>query len=413
MALTLYTYPGNFRAYKAQIAALYNGITLDVQDNAELKTQYNKAPVLATKNGQLFESNAIAAYVAGLGDSNLLGQTAFQKAQIRQWVDFSAFDIEPQRAVWLLPIREVIAFNGKAYATAKKDLKASLQVLNAHLESNTFLVGNCITLADITIACALVEPMQELFDNNFRKGLENVVRWFLTCVNQNEFNQVLGKVILAKKETRAVVPKKQQESKKRNSKKQSGKKPAQQQAPAKPKKKVNPLDALPKSSMSMDATKKLFFAAKGPTEFDRGNPAFWGQFWDTFDDKGYAFWTAHYDYNEDNKEFWKTQNAVNFYIQRLDQLRKYGFAVLNILGNSEEDSYFEICGMFLTRGTEEIPFELKDTADSDYYKFVKVPTATKKDKEFIESYFRASELPGNPKDNKFKVGKLLERRYFK
>jgi len=412
MSLTLYTYPGNFRAYKAQIAALYNGITLDVQDNAELKTQYNKAPVLQTKNGQLFESNAIAAYIAGLGDSTLLGHSSFEQAQIRQWVDFSAFDIEPQRAVWLLPIREVIAFNGKAYATAKKDLKASLLVLEAHLKSNTFLVGNQVTLADITVACALVEPMQELFDNNFRKGLESVTRWFLTCVNQNEFVEVLGKVNLAKKETRAVVPKQQKQQKQ-----QSGKKGQEQKKPAaaKPAKKVNPLDALPKSNMNMDATKKLFFACKGPTDFDRGNPAFWPEFWKTFDDKGYSFWTAHYQYNSDNKEFWKTQNAVNFYIQRMDALRKYGFAVLNIIGNTDEDSYFEISGMFLVRGTENIPFELSDIGDSDYYTFKKQPTASKKDQEAIEHWFKGTTLTGNPKDNKFTKtpGNILERRYFK
>jgi elongation factor 1-gamma len=412
MALTLYTYPGNFRAYKAQIAALYNGLALDVQDNAELKAQYNKAPVLQTKNGQLFESNAIAAYVAGLGDSTLLGHTAFEQAQVRQWVDFSAFDIEPQRAVWLLPIREVIAFNGKAYATAKKDLKASLLVLEAHLKHNTFLVGNQVSLADITVACALVEPFQELFDANFRKGLENVTRWFLTCVNQNEFVQVLGKVTLAKKESRAVVPKQQQQQKKSSKKEQ--KKPAAA-APAKPAKKVNPLDALPKSSMNMDATKKLFFACKGPSEFDRGNPDFWPQFWKTFDPDGYSFWTGMYDYNEDNKEFWKTQNAVNFYIQRMDALRKYGFAVLNIIGNTDEDSYFEISGMFLVRGTEQIPFELSDIGDSDYYQFKKVPTATDKDKKAIENWFRGRTLQGNPKNNKFvkKAGNILERRYFK
>jgi elongation factor 1-gamma len=408
MALTLYTYPSNFRAWKVQIAAAYNGVTLDTQDSKELKTLFNKPPVLATPRGHLFESNAIARYVAGLNTStNLNGDDSFQAAQVQQWIDFSAHELEPQRAVWLLPIRGVIEFNGKAYAEVKKDLKAALTVLNTHLTANTFLVGNHVTMADIAVACALVELFREVLDTKFRQGLENVVRWFTTCVNQKEFVGVLGQVTLAKKEKRAPIPKKKAEP--------AAAPKEQEQAPAaaKPAKKKNPLDELPKSSMSLDAVKKLLFIKKSKDPLIPSNPDFFKEFWGMFDDQGYSFWSAEYQYNSDNKEFWKTQNASNFFCQRLDAVRKYGMGVLNILGADDSASYFELNACFLVRGTEQIPLELKDVPDSDYYTFTKLPTATDADKKAIEVWFQGTKnLPSNPKDKK-KGMNLLERRYFK
>eukprot|EP00662_Eupelagonemidae_sp_cell21_P055035 gene55035-12086_t len=49
-------------------------------------------PALQTPEGYLFESNAIARYVARLGDAkgaNLLGHTSFESAQVDMWVDFA------------------------------------------------------------------------------------------------------------------------------------------------------------------------------------------------------------------------------------------------------------------------------------------------------------------------------------
>ena len=68
MALTLVTYPGNFRAFKALIAAEYAGVEIAVKDvdakAAAKLSPTGKVPVLETPQGTIFESNAIARYVA-------------------------------------------------------------------------------------------------------------------------------------------------------------------------------------------------------------------------------------------------------------------------------------------------------------------------------------------------------------
>jgi elongation factor 1-gamma len=51
---------------------------------------------------------------------------------------------------------------------AKQDVKAALRALNIHLLPRTYLVGERITLADIGVACTLLQLYQYVLDLNFR-----------------------------------------------------------------------------------------------------------------------------------------------------------------------------------------------------------------------------------------------------
>ena len=53
-----------------------------------------KFPLLETADGTLFESAAIARYFASLNPSaGLIGSTAYERAQIDQWIDFNLSSI--------------------------------------------------------------------------------------------------------------------------------------------------------------------------------------------------------------------------------------------------------------------------------------------------------------------------------
>lgn len=82
-----------------------------------------------------------------------------------------------------------------------------LTLLDAFLLSRTYLVGERITLADISVACTLLNLYKEVLDPNFRKSFVNVNRWFVTLVNQSQFKAVLGEVKLCEK-VAEVDPKK-------------------------------------------------------------------------------------------------------------------------------------------------------------------------------------------------------------
>lgn len=64
--------------------------------------------------------------------------------------------------------------------------------MEAHLADQTYLVGESITLADITLASALVYPFKIVAAPDYREPFPNVMRWFNTIVNQPNFVDVAG-----------------------------------------------------------------------------------------------------------------------------------------------------------------------------------------------------------------------------
>ena len=103
--MKLYTDLGNFRSFKILIAAEYNGVEIEIPDfkpkedtkKPEFlkKSPLGRVPVLETASGSIFESNAIARYVARIRrDTELYGATFFESAQIDSWIDFCSHDIE-------------------------------------------------------------------------------------------------------------------------------------------------------------------------------------------------------------------------------------------------------------------------------------------------------------------------------
>ena len=159
------------------------------------------------KIGSITESNAIARYIARLrADSELLGSSFFESAKVDSWIDFSSHDLELPASLWIYPILGYIEYNPNTASQAKADFARALNVLEQHLVDKTYLVGHHITLADITVVSTLIYPFKFVADASFRSGFPNVVRWFTTCVNQPQFENVVGKVVLAESEIEAYRP---------------------------------------------------------------------------------------------------------------------------------------------------------------------------------------------------------------
>lgn len=466
--LKIYSYPHNFKVAKAQIAAAIAGFEIETpahkfpEDNhsAAFKAKHNplgKVPVLETPYGSIFEANAILRYVAKFrGDNNLLGGSFFEQAQVDQWIDFTANEVEAPRAIWLLPIYGVLAYDEEAYQNARKDVEKALTVVNDKLAKRTFLVGNSITIADISLAAALHGMYAKVFDAAFRGRFVHVQRWFETVANQDEFKKFMGPVVLAAQEHKAAPGAGHKKAgadagKDKKEKKPAGDKPAAADKPkddkkkadkgadkkeaakkddgkkadakkneksaekakdgadvlddiekeeAAEKKKKNPLDALPESPMILDAVKKLFFSQKP------FNPNFWSEFWPKFDANGYTFYTIKYKYDNENTVYFKSCNAISGFIQRSEDCRKYAFGVVNMHGKDEDTAPFCINGAWLFRGPEVIR-EMKAVDDSEYFEWVKVDTSKAEGRATIEKMYTGDKVAPNGTDV------LLERRYFK
>ena len=87
--------------------------------------------------------------------------------------------------------------NKQTTENAKEEVKRILGLLDTHLKTRTFLVGERV--ADITVVCTLLWLYKQVLEPSFRQAFPNTNRWFLTCINQPQFRAILGEVKLCEK----------------------------------------------------------------------------------------------------------------------------------------------------------------------------------------------------------------------
>jgi elongation factor 1-gamma len=297
--------------FKAQIAAAYVDQSIEVVPGFEMgvtntsdaflaKFPLGKVPAFETAAGEaLTESDAIAYYVANaVKDSPLLGKTNFEKALVHKYVSFVASEIVPNLAKWLYPLNGWAKYNKETEQQAKEALKRALVALDAELLAKTFLVGERVTLADITVACHLLDAYKKLFDASYRADFPNVTRWFLTTVNQSKFKKVAGEVTLCAKmevyDAKKFAAPKEEKPKKEKKEEKPKEDNLEDIAAAEAKeeaKKKNPLDELPPSPFVLDAWKRFY---SNNDEKDSIK-----YFWENYDPKGFSLWKVDYKYNDE------------------------------------------------------------------------------------------------------------------
>ncbi|XP_020221597.1 elongation factor 1-gamma [Cajanus cajan] len=405
MALILHATKTNKNAYKTLIAAEYTGVQVELAPNFEMgvsnKTPeflkmnpIGKVPVLETPHGPVFESNAIARYVARFkGDNILYRSSPIDNARIDQWIDFSSLEIDANLMKLYLPRLGFAPYLPPVEEAANVALKRAFGAVNTHLASNTYLVGHSVTLADIIMTCNLYLGFTQLLVKSFTSEFPHVERYFWTLVNQPNFRKILGQV----KQTESVLPiqsaKKPSQPKETKPKAKDEPKKAAKPVTEKPKeeeaeeeapkpKPKNPLDLLPPSKMILDEWKRLYSNTK--TNFRE--VAIKG-FWDMYDPEGYSLWFCDYKYNDENTVSFVTLNKVGGFLQRMDLARKYAFGKMLVIGSGAP---FKVKGLWLFRGQEIPQFVIDECYDMELYEWTKVDISDEAQKErvnqMIEDY---------------------------
>jgi len=426
MTIKLYTDQGNPVAWKILVAAKYANVQVETPhfevgtDNKsaefEKKSPLGKVPVLETSEGVIFQPNAAARFVAKQSSRSLFGSNNFEAAQVEQWIEFSANEIDLPASVWVFPILGFIQNNPTATQRAKGDIRKVLEVLNSHLADKTFLVGERLSLADFVVATSLHRLYEKVLDPAFRKVFVNANRWFTTIVNQPEYLAVAGPTTLATKMEAApkgdIPEETKQEEKPKKAEKPKQEKPKEEKPkPEKPKeteeevdedgipkepKKKSLLDSLPPSKLVMDDWKRTY-----SNEDTRSVAIPW--LWEHFDKEGYSFWHSDYKYNAELTKTFMTANLVSGFLQRLDKLRKYAFGSLIIFG---DDGGLEVSGVWLFRGLN-IPEEMTECDDAEHYNWKKLNHEEAESKELIQDYFAWDGKFGG-KTKPFNQGKVFK-----
>jgi len=421
---TLYTYPDNFRAFKALIAAEYSGAQIKVAseppefvlgetnktDDFLLKFPMGKVPAFASADGKnISESNAIAFYLA---NEQLRGKSLEDQAFVQQWISFADNEILPPTCSWVFPCMGIIAFNKSAAEKAKGDLRRALIALNAHLQFKTYLVGERITLADICVMSNLLLAYKWVLDPDFRAGFNNVTRWFVTMVNQKPVKKVIGDFTLCSKMAQ-FDPKKtaeltggggsggggggggkaKKEAKGGEKKEKTPTRPAvAEEAPAddepstatvivieKEKKgEKDPFAAFPKSSFVLDEFKRVYSNEDIKT---KAIP----HFWHNFDADNFSIWLCEYKFPQDLGLMFQSENLITGMFQRLDKLNKNAFASVGVFGKSRDA---QIQGLWVWRGQELVfPLSVNWQVDYESYDWHRLDPAADGTKALVDSFF--------------------------
>merc|ERR1712183_249943 len=422
VAGTLYTYPDNFRAQKALIAAKYSGAEVVLAKDFKFgetnkapeflkKFPLGKVPAFEGSDGVLLtESNAIAYYVAN--DELRGGSEASARAQVVQWMCMADNEILPASCTWVFPTMGIMQFNKNATDRSKEDIKAALKTLNDHLLTRTFLVGERLTLADIAVACTLLNLYKHVLDPAFRKPFLNVTRWFTTVINQPNAKAVIGSFTLCSKmaefdsnkfaefsgkggdkKGKEMAPK--AEKKKEPEKKKEKEVEPEADFPMEPKKK-DPLDALPKGSFDLEEWKRFY------SNNDEEPSIAW--FWEHFDHENYSIWKGDYKYNEELTMVFMSCNLIGGMFQRLEKLKKNAFASACLFGSDNDSS---ISGIWVFKG-QELAFELSEDWQIDYssYGWRKLDSKSEECKKLVHQYWKWE--GDDDKGRKFNQGKIFK-----
>lgn len=171
------------------------------------KFPLGKVPAFEGADGtKLFESDAIAQYVAESGPAagQLLGTTPAQRATIRQWISFAAGEVLDNVTRLILWRFGVAPYDEKTETTALERLQRAVGALETHLSSGRTWVAtdDKLSLADLSLAGALVWGFAHVLDDDLRKNYPKTVEWYKRVLAEEGVKEVFGEPnFIAKRRT--------------------------------------------------------------------------------------------------------------------------------------------------------------------------------------------------------------------
>ena len=396
------------------------------------KTPTKTFPFLETKEGNISQSDAIIYYLCQKYKPELLGQNAFEKAKIMQWTEFANCEISRCNRSIIYPIFGWDELNKDDYNRDNNKIKEYLKCLEKELEKNEFIIGNKITLADISLfAKTRFLMMFHLPEQMRNKLFPKLNKWFENLMNTKEAMKAYGRTVLCKtpmkpfagkinknkpekenkenKENKEEKDKNKEKEKDKNKNKkdkkekkdkQKDKKENEQKEKPKQEKKEkekepyipgllevprfnikeienNPLDSLPPSKFDLSKFKEEFINSK-----DKATSL--NNFWTNFDQEGYSLWYIEYN-NSPNEcvTLFRTCVIKGDILEQLKYFKKYCFGVLGAYGGN---GAYKIKGCLLWRG-KDIPEEIKAINCFNKMSFRKLDCNEEKDKELVKEYW--------------------------
>ncbi|EDN04570.1 elongation factor 1-gamma [Histoplasma capsulatum] len=370
---TIYGFADNPRTTACRIAAKANNLDVKLVEKTSVKSaEYeklnalNKIPTFVGANDYvLTECIAIAIYLASQNEkTTLLGKTKQDYASILRWMSFANSELVPTLGGWFRPLVGRDPYNKASVEASSKAALKAFALLEKHLTTNTYLVGERLTLADLFAASMASRGFEFVLGKTWRLDNPAVTRWYETVVNQDVYEAVVPNPTFVEEGLKNVPPKKVEKA--------QPPPPAEEEPKPAPKPK-HPLDALGKPTMILDDWKRKY-----SNEDTRSVAMPW--FWEHYKPDEYSLWKIEYKYPKELKLTFMSSNLVGGFFTRLEASRKYVFGAVSVYGKNNDNA---IMGAFLIRGQEAAPaFDV--APDWESYTFTKLDSNNPEDRKFVE-----------------------------
>jgi glutathione S-transferase len=111
-----------------------------------------KVPTVVDGETVIWESNTILRYLATtLGKTDLYPTDAAARTQVERWMDWLLASLNYHSVAVFKDSKKSEAERAPTFATDAKELGAQLEILDQAIAGRSFIAGNSLTLADITL----------------------------------------------------------------------------------------------------------------------------------------------------------------------------------------------------------------------------------------------------------------------
>lgn len=379
-----YSFPHNIMSNTVKAAAAFSGAEYELvkitdEEKENFKNTKNPSglfPYIEFEDQGLNETNSILRYIARLyPDSGLYGKSFFQSAKVDEVLDYSI-------NLWSKALPLIFTALGHkkstqaAFKTAKEGYVNCLKHLNTLLGDKDYFVGDALTIADLRVVGILIFPFRILMDPGTAKQIPQLIALFKRITSEEKFKTVFGTAFISKRPIKLNLVKEEKKKAKKEEVKKAPKPKAE--------KEKDPLEALPKSSMNLNDFKFWFINHANREE------AFDEFVKERFDRKGWSIWDMKYNkYTGEGEFLYKTNNLLNGFIQRAEHFGKHSYGVHMIYGDEPD---LNIKGVWMWRGLE-IPQQLIDHPQFEYYTTTKLDIDDPKDQAYIKDMWCAKDGP--------------------
>ncbi len=194
--LKLYEYPTSGNCYKIrlllnQLGIAYDRIPIDILQGESRTAEFlamnpvGKTPTLEIQPGQyLAESNAIIYYLAD--GTEFLPVDRWERAQVMQWLFFEQYSHEPNIATvrYWITIAKIAEQKREAIAQKTELGYTALGVMERHLATQDYFVGNRYSIADIALYAYTHVATEGGFDVS---KFPAILAWFDRIVSQPNY----------------------------------------------------------------------------------------------------------------------------------------------------------------------------------------------------------------------------------